>query len=83
MKHTGVVRLLVILLLALLMAPLVAEAQPAGKAYRIGILTFASPLDPVERERFLKALRGVGFLPGQNLSLEDRWFKLRPPSLSV
>jgi putative tryptophan/tyrosine transport system substrate-binding protein len=62
-----------VLALSLFAAPLAADAQPARKVYRIGVLTFASPLDQVERERFLKALRELGHVPGQNLVLEDRW----------
>src|SRR5262245_27780588 len=61
--------------LALLAAPLVAGAQPAGKVYRIGILyesTGYDPnADPTERA-FIDGLREHGYIVGQNLVIEFR-----------
>ncbi len=67
--------------LALLLGPLVfgaaprtAEAQQAGKVYRIGYLsapTRASVEEVVQA--FLRALRGLGWVEGQNLIIEYRW----------
>jgi hypothetical protein len=37
------VGLLVTLILAILVAPLAAEAQPRGNVHRIGLLTYGSP----------------------------------------
>ena len=37
------IALILALVLAVLAAPLVAEAQPAGKAYRIVLLDFSAP----------------------------------------
>jgi putative ABC transport system substrate-binding protein len=66
----------------LLAAPLAAEAQQAGKVYRIGYLSPSSPSDP-ERlaspfgERglaaFRQGLRELGYVEGQNFVIEHRW----------
>ena len=64
----------------LLAVPLAAEAQEAGKVYRVGfILTTASisemagpePVNPPTRA-FLQGLRALGYVEGQNLILERR-----------
>lgn len=60
---------IVTLTLSLLVAPLVAEAQPTGKVYRIGRLTEGvQPVPP----RFLEALRVLGYVEGHNLFFEQR-----------
>jgi putative tryptophan/tyrosine transport system substrate-binding protein len=46
----------------LLAAPLAAEAQLAGKVYRIGLLVAASPGGPTEA--FLEGLRALGYVEG-------------------
>jgi putative tryptophan/tyrosine transport system substrate-binding protein len=74
MKHTGIVRLLVLLLLSLLMAPFVSEAQPTGKVYRIGALDTGSPVASSGRvEAFRKGLRELGLIDGENLRIEWRF----------
>src|SRR5712692_11180729 len=64
--------LLVILALALLAAPLAAEAQEAGKVWRIGVLRLGSPPDPYV-EGLRQGLRELGYVEGQNIVLEQRW----------
>jgi putative ABC transport system substrate-binding protein len=56
------------LALGLLAAPLVGEAQPAGKVYRVGYLSSAANVF----EPFRQALRELGYVEGQNLVLEVR-----------
>ncbi len=65
------------LALGLLAGPLPAEAQKAGKVYRIGFLDFrlrSTTTDP----RFIalrQGLRELGYVEGQNLVLEYRFAK--------
>jgi putative ABC transport system substrate-binding protein len=60
----------VVLAVNLALAPLAAEAQPAGKVHRIGYLAVArSPLDDAFRQR----LRDVGYADGQNVLVEYRY----------
>jgi putative ABC transport system substrate-binding protein len=59
---------------ALLAAPLAAEAQQAAKVFRIGYLS-APTRESVEGilEAFLRALRELGWIDGQNVVIEYRW----------
>jgi len=64
-------RVAVILLsLVLLVAPLAAGAQPTQRVYRVGVLASGS-VD----ETFLQALRGLGYVHGQNLVIEARFYQ--------
>jgi ABC-type uncharacterized transport system substrate-binding protein len=53
---------------AVLVAPLGAEAQPAGKLYRVGYLSSSATVF----EAFRLGLRELGYVEGQNLSIEAR-----------
>ena len=67
--------LLVALAGSILAASLAAEAQPAGKAYRVGVLSSGSvALDDVGhgRQAFLERLSDLGWVVGQNLIIEPR-----------
>jgi putative ABC transport system substrate-binding protein len=55
----------------LLAAPLAAEAQPAGKVYRIGML--GSTAMPDLLEAFRKGLRDLGWIEGNKLKIEYRF----------
>ena len=65
---------------ALLAAPLAAEAEPAGKVYRVGLILTTSPVsemagpEPVHplARAFVHGLRALGYVEGQNLILERR-----------
>ena len=59
----------------LLAAPLVAEAQPAGKkSLRIGMLSVTTADTNVEaRQGFRESLRDLGWIEGQNILVEERW----------
>ena len=61
------------LTLSILVALLVADAQPAGKVYRLGRLAPGSPEGDPYTEVFRQALRDLGYVEGQNLVIEDRW----------
>ena len=59
----------------LLALPLAAEAQQAGKVYRIGLLDYSAP-DPARQEwwkAFRKQMRQLGYVDGQNIRFEPRW----------
>ena len=60
--------------LAFAVAPLDAAAQQAGKVYHVGYLS-APSRESVERalEAFLRRLRELGWIEGQNLIIEYRW----------
>jgi putative ABC transport system substrate-binding protein len=60
--------------LAFGVTPLAARAQQAGKVYRVGYLS-APTRKSVERalDAFLRALRELGWVDGQNLIIEYRW----------
>jgi putative ABC transport system substrate-binding protein len=56
--------------------PLVADAQPAGKMFRIGILGAYPPTEPASRpifEAFLEGLRDLGYVEGKNIVIEGRY----------
>ena len=58
---------------ALLAAPLGAEAQPARKVYRIGILERTSPeTNAANFDAFRQGLRELGYVEGKNLVIEYR-----------
>src|ERR1700680_4046501 len=54
--------------------PLAAEAQQAGRVYRIGYLSTPTR-ESVEHglQAFLRKLRELGWVEGQNLTIEYRW----------
>jgi ABC-type uncharacterized transport system substrate-binding protein len=56
--------------LSLLAASLAAEAQSAGKAHRIGVLSSGSLAS--EQEAFRESLRQLGWVEGQNVTIEYR-----------
>jgi len=56
----------------LLAAPLGAEAQQAGKVYRIGFISASSPSSDPNWEVFVEKLRELGYVPSQNVVIERR-----------
>jgi putative ABC transport system substrate-binding protein len=72
--------------LALLAAPIAAEAQSAEKVYRIGFLGGTPPRTPeVQRswDSFLQALREHGYVEGRNLVIEPRYAEGRMDRLPL
>ena len=73
--------LAVVLALSLILSPLVADAQPAGKVPRIGILSPASPSDAgrnpsdlaVLFAAFRQGLHELGYVEGRDIQIESRW----------
>lgn len=75
----------VALALALLAAPLGAEAQGPGKAYRIGWLSTSAPTAPESGPNyasFVLGLRELGYVDGQNLFIESRYDEGKPERLN-
>jgi len=65
---------LVTLVLGILLAPLTSDAQPSTKIPRVGFLfPGTSSLASLRLEPFRQALRELGYVEGQNLTLENRW----------
>ena len=57
-------------------APLAAEAQPAGKVYRIGILeAIPAAQNAANLAALRKGLRDLGYVEGRNLIIEYRNLK--------
>ena len=68
--------LTVILTIALLAAPLAADAQPVGKVPRVGFLGAISASDPrlgPMFELFRQGLRDLGYVEGRTIVIESRW----------
>ena len=70
--------LIAIVALALLVAPLAAEAQQQGKVPRIGILTPASEASTPLWEAFRQGLRDLGYVEGKTILLEYRFAAGKP-----
>jgi putative tryptophan/tyrosine transport system substrate-binding protein len=72
--------LLVTLTLGLLLAPLLAEAPPAGKVYCLGVLRPGLPPREPDRmlDHFRQGLQDLGYTEGQTIALEVRWDEHQP-----
>src|ERR1700694_1892454 len=73
-RRDFVVAVVALLALGVAAAPLAAEAQQAGKVYRVGYLSTPTR-ESVEHglEAFLRKLRELGWVDGQNLIIDYRW----------
>jgi putative tryptophan/tyrosine transport system substrate-binding protein len=57
-----------------LAAPLGSEAQQGGKVFRIGLLwPYSRSISAVLADAFRRGLRGLGYVEGANILLEERW----------
>lgn len=77
-------RLALAFTLAVLLAPVAAGAQQAAKVFRIGILGTLPPTTPeVSRlwDGFLQGLRELGYVEGQNVVIERRYYEERTERL--
>jgi putative ABC transport system substrate-binding protein len=67
-------RFLLTLLAGAVAGPLAAEPQPSGRGWRIGLLSPGSASAAGSRlAAFKHGLRELGYVEGQNLTLEYRW----------
>ena len=67
------IRLAIIVTVFLLATPLATGAQPGGKMPRVGFLANGSAATSPPVDSFRQGLRDLGYVEGQNLSLEIRW----------
>jgi ABC-type uncharacterized transport system substrate-binding protein len=65
--------LVVVLALGLTVMSVAAEAQQAGKVWRIGFLFFGAPGPSAEVDAFRQGLRDLGYIEGQNATIEYRF----------
>ena len=73
MRQRQLARLPSVVALVLLIAPLVAGAQPAGRVYRIGMLeTRSAALNAANIDAFRQGMRELGYKEGQNLEVVYR-----------
>src|ERR1700681_121774 len=73
-RRDFVVAVVALLALGVAAAPLAAEAQQAGKVYRIGYLSTPTRESVEHRlQAFLRKLRELGWVEGRNLTIEYRW----------
>jgi len=63
---------------AILSAPLAAEAQQAGKIYRVGFLWDSPAVFPDAIEAFRQGLRNLGYVEGRSVAIEYRWAEGKP-----
>jgi putative tryptophan/tyrosine transport system substrate-binding protein len=63
----------------LLAAPLAAEGQPAGKVYRVGLVSLGG--DPLWWRPVLDAMRELGYVEGRNLAVRRAFAKGHPENL--
>jgi|SoiMethySBSTD1v2_1073268.scaffolds.fasta_scaffold533203_1 putative ABC transport system substrate-binding protein len=74
--------IIVTLSFSILAAPLVADAQPAGKMYRIGLLNSSSATANARPfEVFTQALGELGYIEGEHMTIERRYADGRPERL--
>ena len=65
--------------IAVTVAPFAAAAQPPAKIWRIGYLGPVSPSGGARLlESFRQGLRELGYVEGQNISIDYRWAEGRP-----
>jgi ABC-type uncharacterized transport system substrate-binding protein len=76
-----------LLLAGTLAAPLAADAQQAGKMYRLGVLETTSPaLNAANFDAFRQGLQELGYVEGKNFIIEYRSTDGRPerfPNLAI
>ena len=70
----SIIGLMLLLALALLLAPLAVEAQPAGKVRRLGILHYEAAPSAAELQQapFWQAMHELGWVEGHNIIVERR-----------
>ena len=74
-RHLQRVMAVALVIVFALLAPCAAAAQPAGRPWRIALVSTAAP-DPASAARwkaFRDRLRELGYVEGQHVAFESRW----------
>jgi putative ABC transport system substrate-binding protein len=79
--NRGAVALIITLALGILAAPLVGEAEKAGKSYRISFLALTPGEDTTLMKALLERLHELGYSEGKNMTFEYRSGEGRPERL--
>src|SRR5262249_13401667 len=74
---------IITLALSMLVAPCTVTAQPRSVVPRIGVLTLAAEASTPVWEAFRQGLRDLGYVEGQNISLEYRFAAGKPERLAA
>ncbi len=61
--------------------PIAARAQQAARRPRLGILIYSTPERDPNTQSFLRGLRDLGYIDGQNLDIEYRFAEGKPERL--
>src|SRR5262245_33615440 len=61
--------------------PLALLAQPGKRIQRIGVLLFGTPDNDPDLAAFLRGLRDLGYIEGQNITIEYRYAEGKPERL--
>ena len=70
----AITRLATVVILLLVAVPLAANAQQAGKVYRIGYIQTAAPNEMEHLDKaFVEGLRELGYVEGRNIVVERRY----------
>jgi putative tryptophan/tyrosine transport system substrate-binding protein len=79
-----IIRLATVAAILLFATSLTADAQQAGKAYRVGFLSTSPPEgSKALLDAFLNGLRQFGYSQGTNLAVEHRWTAGTPDRLDA
>ena len=78
----AILGLAIVVAARLLAAPLAADAQPAEKVWRIGLVSTGSdPARPVRWQPFVETMRELGYVEGRNLTVKTAFAKGRSEEL--
>jgi len=74
------IRLAVVLIIGVFVAPFAAEAQPAGRVYRIGVLWHAGSAEEekIPLGALVQGFRALGYTEGKNIVFEHRFPNEQP-----